>query len=345
VTTLNLIVPCFNEEAALPETARRLLDLLDRLIEAGAVSEASTVTFVDDGSHDRTWLMIEAFHATSGRVGGIRLSRNRGHQNALLAGLMSAPGDVLISLDADLQDDIEAIPRMLGEYRAGADIVYGVRHKRSSDTLAKRSTANAYYWLMRRLGAEITPGHADFRLMSRRAVEALRGFNEANLFLRGIIPMLGFRSAVVEYERQPRVAGESKYPFAKMCALALDGITSFSAKPLTWSTRVGAAISIASACFGLWALAIHFFTSRALPGWTSIVVPMYFLGGIQLLFLGVIGEYVSRIYTETKQRPRFIIETTLAAPVPEAVTAGRTGHAQDAPLTAQTRHEHIATWQ
>ncbi|WP_063963520.1 glycosyltransferase family 2 protein [Caballeronia hypogeia] len=337
MTTLNLIVPCFNEETALPETSVRLLALLESLVRKGVVSDASMVTFVDDGSHDQTWRLIEAFHATNRRVNGIKLSRNRGHQNALLAGLMTAPGDVLISLDADLQDDIEAIPHMLDKHRAGADIVYGVRHKRNTDTLTKRLTAKAYYWLLQKLGAEITPGHADFRLMSRRAIEALRSFKEANLFLRGTIPMLGFQSAVVEYERQARLAGESKYSFANMCALAFDGITSVTARPLTWSTRVGAAISIASVCFGLWALAVHFFTNRALPGWTSIVVPMYFLGGIQLLFLGVIGGYVSKIYTETKQRPHFIIERTLIASMREPARTVRPVGEHEA-LTAGARN-------
>ncbi|MFT0173170.1 glycosyltransferase family 2 protein [Paraburkholderia mimosarum] len=311
MTTLNLIVPCYNEEEVLPETCARLLDLLDRLILAGTVSEASAVTFVDDGSRDRTWALIETLHQEGPRVRGIKLSRNRGHQNALLAGLLSAPGDVLISLDADLQDDIEAIPRMLDAFERGAEIVFGVRHKRSADTPFKRYTAKAYYRILRAFDVEILPGHADFRLMSRRAIEALRGFQEVNLFLRGIIPLLGFPTAVVEYERHARFAGESKYPLHKMLALAFEGITSFSAVPLKWSTWLGAVVSVASLGFGVWALFIHTFTNLALPGWTSTVVPMYFLGGIQLLFLGLIGGYVSRIYSETKQRPRFIIERTL----------------------------------
>jgi glycosyltransferase involved in cell wall biosynthesis len=311
MTTLNLIVPCYNEEAVLPETSTRLLDLLDRMILDGTVSEASTVTFVDDGSRDRTWALIEALHRQGTRVRGIKLSRNRGHQNALLAGLLSAPGDVLISLDADLQDDIEAIPRMLDEFRRGAEIVFGVRHKRAVDTFFKRWTAKLYYRVLRAFDVDILPGHADFRLMSRRAIEALRGFQEVNLFLRGIIPLLGFPTAVVEYERHARFAGESKYPLHKMLALAVEGITSFSAAPLKWSTWLGAAVSTTSLGFGVWALFIHMFTNQALPGWTSTVVPMYFLGGIQLLFLGLIGGYVSRIYSETKQRPRFIIERTL----------------------------------
>jgi polyisoprenyl-phosphate glycosyltransferase len=316
--TLNLIVPCYNEEDVLPETSSRLLALIERLIVNGTVSSESTVTFVDDGSRDRTWPLIQALHAEGHRVRGIRLSRNRGHQNALLAGLLTAPGDVLVSLDADLQDDIEAIPRMLEEHARGADIVYGVRHKRDTDTLFKRLSAKAYYRLLGAMGAEVLPGHADYRLMSRRAIEALRGFQEVNLFLRGIIPLLGFRSAVVEYERHARFAGVSKYPLAKMLGLAFDGITSFSAEPLKWSTRLGALLSTVSLGFGAWAIVIHLFTQKTLPGWTSTVVPMYFLGGIQLLFLGIIGGYISKIYSETKQRPRFIIDQTLEQPIAPA---------------------------
>jgi polyisoprenyl-phosphate glycosyltransferase len=323
--TLTLIVPCYNEEEVLPETSTRLLALLERLIVSGEVSNESTITFVDDGSHDQTWPIIQALHAHGHRVRGIRLSRNRGHQNALYAGLMSAPGDVLVSLDADLQDDIEAIPRMLAEHARGADIVFGVRHKRDTDTLFKRLTAEAYYRVLGALGVEMLPGHADFRLMSRRAIEALREFREVNLFLRGIIPLLGFRTAVVEYERQARCGGKSKYTLARMLALAFDGITSFSAEPLKWSTRIGLLLSTASLGFGVWAIFIHFFTHRTLPGWTSTVVPLYFLGGIQLLSLGIIGGYISKIYAETKQRPRFIIDQTLEQPVAPAAQHARFG--------------------
>lgn len=324
--TLTLIVPCYNEEEVLPETSEKLLALLERLIVSGTVSTESTITFVDDGSRDRTWSLIQALHAQGHRVRGIKLSRNRGHQNALLAGLLTAPGDVLVSLDADLQDDIEAIPRMLEEHARGADIVFGVRHKRDTDTRFKRLTAKAYYKLMSALGVDMLPGHADFRLMSRRAIEALREFQEVNLFLRGIIPQLGFRSAVVTYERHARLQGESKYTLAKMVGLAFDGITSFSAEPLKWSTRLGAVLSTASLGFGVWAIFIHFFTDKALPGWTSTVVPMYFLGGIQLLSLGVIGGYISKIYSETKQRPRFIIDQTLDQPVAHAAPHANLDH-------------------
>jgi glycosyltransferase involved in cell wall biosynthesis len=310
-TTLNVVVPCYNEEEVLPETSTRLLALLDRLIDAGDVSDESRIIFVDDGSRDRTWPLIKALHATNAHYGGIRLSRNRGHQNALLAGLLTAQGDVLISLDADLQDDIEAIPRMLEEYRLGAEIVFGVRHKRNTDTFFKRFTARNYYKLLGTFGVDIQPGHADFRLMSRKTVEALRQFQEVNLFLRGIIPLLGFKTAIVEYERAPRFAGESKYPLSKMLAFAFDGITSFSAVPLQWSTRIGAPLAFGSLGFGAWAAYARIFTDLTVPGWASTVIPMYFLGGVQLLFLGVIGGYISKTYAETKQRPRFIIEQTL----------------------------------
>ncbi len=309
--TLNLVVPCFDEEEVLPETGKRLLALLDQLVQREEIHPESAVTFIDDGSRDRTWSLIEGLHAGDARVRGIKLSRNQGHQSALLAGLLTAPGDVLVSLDADLQDDLDAIPRMLAAYRQGAEIVFGVRSCRDTDTFFKRATAHAYYRLLQRFGVEVLPHHADFRLMSRRAIDALRDFREVNLFLRGIIPLLGFRTAVVMYERHARFAGCSKYPLPKMLALAFDGIASFSSKPLLWSTHVGAAISLLSLLIGLWALFIRLFTDMSVPGWASTVVPMYFLGGLQMLFLGVIGGYISKIYSETKQRPRFIIEEML----------------------------------
>ncbi|WP_084170009.1 glycosyltransferase family 2 protein [Paraburkholderia ferrariae] len=324
--TLTLVVPCYNEEDVLPDTSAKLLALLERLIVAGTVSTESTIAFVDDGSRDKTWSLIEALHAQGHRVRGIKLSRNRGHQNALLAGLMTAPGDVLISLDADLQDDIEAIPRMLEEHARGAEIVFGVRHKRETDTMFKRLSARAYYKLMSLFGVDMLPGHADFRLMSRRAIEALRQYQEVNLFLRGIIPLLGFRSAIVEYERHARTLGTSKYTLPKMLGLAFDGITSFSAEPLKWSTRLGALLSVASLGFGMWAIFLHFCTHKTLPGWTSTVVPLYFLGGIQLLSLGIIGGYISKIYAETKQRPRFLIDQTLEQPAAHDTPRSDLGH-------------------
>jgi glycosyltransferase involved in cell wall biosynthesis len=311
MSQLNLIVPCYNEEAVIKEASSRLLALLTELAGAGTVSAESCITFVDDGSEDRTWALIEEEHHNDGRVLGLKLSRNRGHQNALLAGLLCARGDVLISLDADLQDDFAAIPKMLAAFQDGADIVYGVRGRRDNDTRFKRWTARGYYALLRRFGVDVVPDHADFRLMSRRALEGLRDFREVNLFLRGIIPLLGFRTATVTYDRLPRFAGESKYPLHKMMALAVDGILSFSSAPLRWITMLGLTVSTASMIFGIWALLARLFTDRALPGWASTVVPIYFLGGLQLLALGVIGAYLSRIYAETKQRPRFIVEKSL----------------------------------
>lgn len=309
---LNLIVPCYNEEEVLPETSRQLLTLLDRMQRDGMADARSSITFVDDGSRDRTWQMIEDLHRQDARIHGLKLSRNRGHQNALLAGLLSAQGDVLVSLDADLQDDIEAIPRMLQTYHDdGADIVYGVRARRDTDTAFKRCTARGYYALLRKFGVDVIPDHADFRLMSRRALEALQSFREVNLFLRGIIPMLGFRSQVVHYDRLSRFAGESKYPLFKMVRLAMEGIFSFSTVPLQWITVMGATLAMASIMFGIWAIIIKLTSDLTVPGWASTVVPMYFLGGLQLLALGIIGGYLSRIYSETKQRPRFIIEKSV----------------------------------
>jgi polyisoprenyl-phosphate glycosyltransferase len=305
---LNLIVPCFNEEEVLNETSRQLLLVLDGLQARGVASGRSSITFVDDGSRDKTWPIIEALSGRHSRVHGIKLSCNRGHQNALLAGLLTAQGDVLVSLDADLQDDLQAIPKMLDAYVAGADIVYGVRARRDTDTFFKRTTARAYYGLLRKFDVDIVPDHADFRLMSRRALDALQSFSEVNLFLRGIIPMLGFRTAVVAYDRQSRFAGESKYPLRQMLKLAFEGIFSFSSTPLKWISVIGMSLSLASLGFGIWALLIRFTTNLAIPGWASTVIPMYFLGGLQLLALGIIGGYLSRIYSETKRRPRFIIE-------------------------------------
>ncbi|HEV2531092.1 glycosyltransferase family 2 protein [Phenylobacterium sp.] len=308
---LNLVVPCFNEEAVLPETIARLLALLDDLVARSLVSADSAMTFVDDGSRDDTWAIIEAGRAGDARVGGIRLSANRGHQHALLAGLLNAPGDVLISLDADLQDDLAAIPKMLEAHQRGAEIVYGVRGRRVHDSLFKRYSAWTYYWLLHRLGVDVVADHADFRLMGRRAIEALSGFTEVNLFLRGIVPLLGFPSEVVTYERNARFAGETKYPLSKMIALAANGVFSFSTVPLQWITVLGFVVALGSVGAGFWALGVRLFTPYALPGWASTVIPMYFLGSVQLLAIGIIGGYVSRIYAETKRRPRFIIEKTL----------------------------------
>lgn len=308
---VNLVVPCYNEEAVLPQTIARLVEMLDRLIDERRVDSDSEITFIDDGSSDRTWSMIEEAHEADPRIKGIKLSRNRGHQNALLAGLLTAPGDVVISLDADLQDDLEAIPQMVDAYKAGAEIVYGVRTRRDVDTPFKRGTARMYYRLLVALGVETVPDHADFRLMSRRALEALSQYREVNLYLRGIVPLLGFNTATVHYERKARAAGETHYPLRRMVALALDGIMSFSALPLQIIFPAGVFLFLVALGLGSWALYVKLTMESAIPGWASIVVPMYILGGLQLLALGVIGGYLSRIYSETKQRPRFIVETKL----------------------------------
>jgi glycosyltransferase involved in cell wall biosynthesis len=308
---LTIVSPCFNEEAVLPETTRRLLGLLDRLTVQNVITADSGITFVDDGSHDATWALIEAAHAGDSRVSGLMLSINRGHQNALLAGLLNTPGDVLISLDVDLQDDIEAIPRMLEAHARGAQIVYGVRARRAHDTAFKRGSAHAYYWLLHRLGVKVVPDHADFRLMSRVAIEALAEFGEVNLFLRGLIPLLGFPSETVAYERNARFAGETRYPLSKMIALAANGIFSLSTVPLRLITVMGFVVALGSVIAGFWALGARLLTNTALPGWASTVIPVYFLGSVQLLAIGIIGSYVSRIYAETKRRPRYIIAKSI----------------------------------
>jgi len=308
MTVLSIVVPCYNEQEALPETCRQLLALRSRLIASGRIADDSRVVFVDDGSRDRTWAMIEEYAASGLPVMGVKLSRNRGHQNALLAGLFAARGDAIVSVDADLQDDIEAIGTMVDHYLEGCDVVYGVRSSRDTDTVFKRQTARGFYWLMERLGAQTVRDHADYRLLSRRAVEALREYGETNLYLRGIIPLLGFRSATVHYARQARVAGESKYPLRRMISLALNAVTSFSVVPLRLISAIGILVFLASLFVLAWTLWVALFTERAVPGWASITLPIYFLGGIQLLSLGVIGEYLGKLYVEAKRRPRYFIE-------------------------------------
>jgi glycosyltransferase involved in cell wall biosynthesis len=308
IPSLGIVVPCFNEEEVLLETARRLTTLLRALMTDGHVAIGSQVVFVDDGSRDHTWEIIEGLAASDTLVGGIKLSRNRGHQNALLAGLYTCDAEVLLSVDADLQDDIQAIPEMVRAYARGADIVYGVRNDRASDGFFKRATAQTFYRLISALGAESVYNHADFRLMSRRAVEALKSFREVNLFLRGMVPLIGFKSAIVYYTRSERFAGESKYPLRKMIALALDAVTSFSIAPLRLITGLGFLVFLLSAAMGVWTLWVRLFTDRAVPGWTSTLLPIYLLGGLQILCVGVLGEYLGRIYQETKARPRYIIE-------------------------------------
>ena len=308
---LTIVVPCYDEEQALPETALRLTVLLERLRKDGCIAVNSRIMFVDDGSRDRTWQLIEALSREDGRIGGIKLSRNRGHQNALLAGLFTADGDVLVSVDADLQDDIEIIEDMLKQHAQGAHVVYGVRDNRASDGVFKRATAQGFYRMLRGLGVESVYNHADFRLLSRRAVDALKDFGEVNLFLRGIVPLIGFRSSVVYYVRTERVAGVSKYPLHKMMALALDAVTSFSVVPLRVISVLGVLVFLFSAGMGIWTLWVRLFTERAVPGWTSTLLPIYALGGLQILCVGILGEYMGKVYQETKRRPRYIIEKVL----------------------------------
>lgn len=309
---LMVVIPCYNEEEVLPETSRRLTQKMADLTAKGLITPDSRVLLVNDGSRDRTWELIEALHRENPLFEGVKLSRNRGHQNALLAGLMTARGrcDVSISMDADLQDDMDAMDRFLEKYNEGCDIVYGVRNKRETDTVFKRETALMFYRLMRVMGADITYNHADYRLMSNRALNGLAQFSEVNLFLRGLAPLVGYQSDVVTYDRSERFAGESKYPLKKMLAFAIDGITSFSVKPLRLITGVGLVIFVVSLFMLLYAL-ISWVSGHTVTGWTSTLASIWMIGGIQLLSLGIIGEYVGKIYNETKHRPRFIIERYL----------------------------------
>lgn len=317
---LGIVIPCYNEEDVLPETSRRMIALIRRLVLLRKISEDSKIYFVDDGSKDRTWDLIEKFVSEYPYIAGIKLSRNRGHQNALIAGLFTAEGDALISIDADLQDDVNAIEEMVDKFLTGTEIVYGVRKRREADTAFKRVTAESFYKVIAALGAESVYNHADYRLMSRRAVECLKQFSEVNLFLRGIVPLIGFQSGIVYYDRTNRFAGTSKYPLKKMIALALDAITSFSVVPLRLITLAGFVIFLGSMLVTLWALWVRFFTDAAVPGWTSIVLPMYFLGGIQIFCIGMLGEYLGKTYAEVKARPRFFIETTVSGPTSERET-------------------------
>ena len=304
---LAIVVPCYNEEAVLPLTLASLRDLLDELRTTGLVSAESYLCFVDDGSSDRTWSMIAAASKQSDDVHGLKLSRNFGHQSAVLAGMLECVADAVVTIDADLQDDERCIAEMLRRYRDGFDIVLGVRSERSSDSRFKRLTAELYYRALRSAGVQIVFNHADFRLLSRRALVILREYSESNLFLRGLIPLIGLPSSIVEYARKERQAGESKYPLRKMLALAWDGVTSFSVMPLRAVAMIGAFIALGSLGVTVWALAQRWVGDVA-PGWASTVVPMYFLGGVQILCLGAIGEYVGKIYLETKRRPRYLVE-------------------------------------
>jgi glycosyltransferase involved in cell wall biosynthesis len=309
---LYIVIPCYNEEEVLPETAKRLKAKLKALMGEGKLSPQSRVLFVNDGSKDRTWAQIQELHQSDPMFSGVDLSRNRGHQNALLAGLMTAKDrcDAAISMDADLQDDIDAVDAMLDKFRAGCDIVYGVRSARKKDTFFKRFTAEAFYRLMNAMGAETVFNHADYRLMSRRALEGLAQFKEVNLFLRGIVPMIGYTSATVEYERGERFAGESKYPLKKMLAFALEGITSMSTRPIRWITGLGFLIFLVSILMLIYSI-VRWATGATITGWASVICSVWAIGGLILLSLGVIGEYIGKIYLETKERPRFLIREVL----------------------------------
>jgi polyisoprenyl-phosphate glycosyltransferase len=316
---VSLVMPCYNEQEGLAASAGLVLRLLSDLLARGRVAEGSNLWLVDDGSRDGTWGIIESLAAADPRVVGLKLSRNRGHQNALLAGLMNADGDAVISLDADLQDDITVIDQMIAAWQAGHEVVYGVRRSREQDSFFKRWTARRYYGLLRRLGVDVVPDHAEYRLMSRAALEALAEFPETNLFLRGLVPQLGFRSTQVHYDRQPRLAGETKYPLRRMVGLGLDGITSFSAVPLRLIAAGGAALFVLSMLVAVWVVGVRLFTDHAVPGWASTTLPIYALGGVQLLCLGVVGEYVAKVYMEVKRRPRYLIERITGGAVPGVV--------------------------
>ena len=310
--TVYFVIPCYNEEAVLPETTRRLTEKLNAMRDTGLIGESSRILYVDDGSKDKTWQLISQFNRENSWVEGVKLSHNRGHQNALLCGLMSAMSrcDAAISMDADLQDDIDALDQFVARFREGCDVVYGVRNKRDTDTWFKRTTAEGFYKVMQLLGVDVVFNHADYRLMSRRALEALSEYKEVNRFLRGIVPLIGYRSDYVYYDRHERFAGESKYPLKKMLSFALDGITSFSVKPLKLISNLGILISVLSV-FGLLYALISYFAGVAVSGWTAIVCSIWLLGGLQMLCLGVVGGYIGKIYSEVKARPRFRVEEYL----------------------------------
>ena len=312
MTKLYIAVPCYNEEEVLPDSAEKLRNKLRSMMDKGLISYDSRIVFIDDGSKDKTWQLIEELHNTDSIYSGIKLSRNRGHQNALMCGLMTLKdqADAVISIDADLQDDIEVFDEMVERCQDGCDVVYGVRSKRETDTFFKRFTAEGYYKVLDKMGAKVIFNHADFRLMSKRALEAFSEFHETNLFLRGLVPMIGFKSAIVTYERSERLAGESKYPLKKMLALAWEGITSLSTKPIKMITRLGLIIFLISIIMLIYSI-IRFFTGATETGWASLAVSIWAIGGLQMMAIGIIGEYIGKIYLESKHRPRFIVETFL----------------------------------
>ena len=309
---LYMVIPCYNEEEVLPETSKRLREKINSLIEKGKIDKESRIVFVNDGSKDKTWEIIKTLHEEDPVFSGINLTRNRGHQNALLAGLMTVMdyADMAISMDADLQDDVDAIDEMIDKYLDGIDIVYGVRSSRAKDTFFKKATAEGFYKIMNSMGANTVFNHADYRLMSKRALEGLSQFQEVNLFLRGIVPMIGYPTDVVYYERGERFAGESKYPLGKMLSFAIEGITSLSTKPIRMITFLGFFIFLVSIGILIYSLVRHFM-GATIVGWTTLMVSVWGIGGLILLSLGVVGEYNGKIYLETKARPRFIVEQFL----------------------------------
>lgn len=309
---LYVVIPCYNEEEVLPETSKRLKEKMNQLIASGKIANDSKVCLINDGSKDRTWEIIKKLHEEDSLFSGINLSRNRGHQNALLAGLMTVMehADMVVSMDADLQDDINAMDEMVDKYLSGIDVVYGVRSSRAKDTFFKKFTAESFYKLMSMMGAKTVFNHADYRLLSKRALQGLAGFTEVNLFLRGVVPMVGYKSDVVYYERGERFAGESKYPLSKMLAFAIEGITSLSIQPIRMITHLGLMLFLVSICMLAYSIVRHF-QGNTIPGWSSLMVSLWFIGGLVLLSLGIVGEYVGKIYLETKGRPRYIIEEFL----------------------------------
>lgn len=311
-TKLFVVVPCYNEEEVLGETSSRLDKLFAKMVSDGLLSPESRVVFVDDGSKDKTWSIIDSLCKENGIFRGIKLAHNAGHQNAVLAGLMTVKDecDCAISIDADLQDDINAIVEMVKKYDDGCDVVYGVRSDRKTDTFFKRTTAQGFYKFMSAMGVDVVYNHADYRLMSKRVLDALADFKEVNLFLRGIVPLIGYKSDCVYYERAERFAGESKYPLKKMLAFAFDGITSFSVKPIKMLWSVGIVVCLAAILAAIYVIISKFF-GYSTDGWASLMCSIWFLGGVQLISVGVIGEYIGKIYKEVKARPRFIVETYL----------------------------------
>ena len=309
---LYVVIPCYNEEEVLPETARQLKEKMTSLMERGLIARDSRIVFVNDGSKDRTWPIIRELYEQDPLYAGVNLTRNRGHQNALLAGLMTVKDDcdITISIDADLQDDLDAMDEMLEKYHNGCDIVYGVRSKRETDTFFKRFTAQSFYKLMKLLGADTIYNHADYRLMSKAALEGLSQFKEVNLFLRGIVPMIGYTTGYVSYERGERFAGESKYPLKKMLSFAMEGITSLSVKPIRMITGLGFVVFLISIAMLIYSI-VRWAMGETILGWASLICSVWAIGGLILLSLGVIGEYIGKIYLETKERPRFLLREVL----------------------------------